>query len=72
MRRQRGHRKFEKEDPLKNWIPKTTLGKKVMSGEITSIEQVYDLNMPILEPEIVDKLVPNVQEEVLNIKMVQR
>ncbi len=56
----------------KEWIPKTKLGKLVKSGEITSLEQVYERNLPILEPEIIDYLVPNLKEEVLQIKMVQR
>ena len=54
------------------WIPKTTLGKKVLAGDITSLEEIYEKNIAILEPEIVDKLVPNLQEDVLKIRMVQR
>jgi len=72
QRRQGNRRKFEKEDPLKNWVPKTKLGKMVMNGEITSVEQIYERNLAILEPEIIDKLVPNMQDQVLHITMVQR
>ncbi len=54
------------------WTPKTSLGKKVVAGEITSMEQIYEKNMAILEPQIVDKLVPNLQENVLKIRTVQR
>lgn len=56
----------------REWIPKTKLGKLVKSGDITSIEQIYEKNLSILEPEIVDVLVPNIEDEVLKIKMVQR
>jgi small subunit ribosomal protein S5 len=56
----------------KEWIPKTKLGKLVKGGDITSIEQIYEKNLSILEPEIVDTLVPNIEDEVLKIKMVQR
>lgn len=62
--------KIEKQQ--QKWVPRTELGKKVLSGEITDMEQIYEKNLPILEPEIVDMLVPNLQDEVLNIKMVQR
>lgn len=50
----------------------TELGKKVLSGEVSSLEQVYSLNLPILEPQISDRLVPNLEEEILQIKTVQR
>jgi small subunit ribosomal protein S5 len=60
------------EDKSLNWIPKTTLGKKVLAGDITGLEQIYEKNLAILEPEIVDKLVPGLKEEVLNIRTVQR
>jgi small subunit ribosomal protein S5 len=57
---------------VKEWIPKTSLGKAVRAGEITSMEQVYEKNIAILEPEILDTLVPGLHEEVLKVKMVQR
>ncbi len=43
---------FEKE----TWKPKTSLGMKVKSGEITSLDYVLDKRIKILEPEIVDAL----------------
>ncbi len=54
------------------WKPRTKLGKMVESGEITNMEQIYEKGLPILEHEIVDRLVPNIKEEVLSVKMVQR
>jgi small subunit ribosomal protein S5 len=62
----------EEEKEEAEWVPKTELGKKVMSGEVSSLEQVYSLNLPILEPQISDRLVPNLEEEILQIKTVQR
>lgn len=61
-----------KEDTLSKWVPKTTLGQKVKNGEITSLEEIYKADLPILEPEIIDTLVPNLQEELLQLKTVQR
>jgi small subunit ribosomal protein S5 len=59
-------------EEVKTWIPKTTLGKKIAAGEITNMEQVYEKNLAILEPEITDRLVPNLQDSVINIRTVQR
>lgn len=63
---------MRRNEPIVEWVPKTDLGKKVLAGEITGLEEVYEKNLAILEPEIVDRLVPNLQEEVLKIRMVQR
>lgn len=54
------------------WVPKTTLGKKVQSGEITSYDQILDAGTRVLEPQIVDALLPELREEVLEIKSTQR
>ncbi len=59
-------------DKLVEWVPKTRTGKMVQSGDITSLEEIYKKNLPVLEPEIIDVLVPDIKEEVLNIKAVQR
>ncbi|HEC88691.1 MAG TPA: 30S ribosomal protein S5 [Thermoplasmata archaeon] len=54
------------------WIPKTRLGKMVMSGEITSMGQVLRSGLPIREVEIVDMLLPELEDEVIDVNMVQR
>lgn len=41
-----------------DWTPKTEIGKKVKAGEITDIDQILDNGLVILEPEIVDSLIP--------------
>src|SRR3989338_1211880 len=52
---------FEKEA----WKPKTSLGMKIKSGEVTSIDYILDKRIKILEPEIVDALVPNLTTDLL-------
>ncbi len=47
------------------WNPKTTIGKKVKSGEITKIDEILDNGLKILEPEIIDALLPNLKIELL-------
>ncbi|MBN1792332.1 30S ribosomal protein S5 [Candidatus Woesearchaeota archaeon] len=48
--------KTEKTPDFANWKPKTELGKKVKDREITSIDEILDQTMRILEPEITDSL----------------
>lgn len=60
------------EEDLALWVPKTDLGKRVHGGEITSIHEVIRLNTPIKEVEVVNKLLPELEEEILNVGRVQR
>ena len=46
---------------IDSWHPKTEVGKKVKSGEIKDINQLFDKQIPILEQEIVDVLLPNME-----------
>ncbi len=57
---------------MPEWVPKTRLGQMVANGEITSLEEIYNKNLAILEPEIVDLLVPNLDHEILQKNSVQR
>ncbi|RLG19415.1 30S ribosomal protein S5 [Candidatus Micrarchaeota archaeon] len=54
------------------WNPRTEIGKKVMSNEITSIDQILESGKTIREHQIVDKLLPNTFHETLEIKNTQR
>jgi small subunit ribosomal protein S5 len=54
------------------WEPRTRLGRKVRDEEITSMEAALNSGLPVKEPELVDQLLPNVNDEVLDINMVQR
>ena len=54
------------------WIPKTRLGKMIQEGRITSIEEIFMGGMQLREPQIVDALLPDLQEEVININLVQK
>ena len=52
---------FEKE----SWKPRTSLGIKVKNSEVTSIDYALDKRTRILEPEIVDILLPNLTTDLL-------
>jgi small subunit ribosomal protein S5 len=54
------------------WVPKTRLGKLVAEGKIKTIEEAIETGLPIKEFQIIDRLVPDLVDEVLDINMVQR
>ncbi|ARS88549.1 30S ribosomal protein S5 [Natrarchaeobaculum aegyptiacum] len=54
------------------WEPVTRLGRKVQEGEIDSMDVALNSGLPLKEPEIVDQLLPGLDDEVLDINMVQR
>lgn len=60
------------EDGAEFWEPETRLGMMVKNGEITTIKEALATGLPIREPEIVDILLPNLEDEVLDVNMVQR
>jgi small subunit ribosomal protein S5 len=60
------------EERVEAWMPRTKLGKMVQAGHVTSIEEIFAEGMKIREPEIVDVLLPELQEEVININLVQK
>jgi small subunit ribosomal protein S5 len=54
------------------WEPRTRLGKQVVEGEIDSMTEALNSGLPLKESEVVDQLVPDLEDEVLDINMVQR
>ncbi len=54
------------------WTPKTKLGKLVRSGEINTIKDALNSGLPLRETEIIDSLLPEVEDEVIDVNMVQR
>ncbi|HVL49499.1 MAG TPA: 30S ribosomal protein S5 [Candidatus Thermoplasmatota archaeon] len=67
-----GHRRDDDRRDPRDWVPKTELGRRVKTGAITSMSQALRTGLPLREPEIVDILVPNVEDDVIDVNMVQR
>jgi len=67
----RGGRR-DKSENLEQWVPKTRLGKMIQEGRVTSIEDVFMGGLQVREPQILDALIPDLQEEVININLVQK
>ncbi|MFW6153495.1 MAG: 30S ribosomal protein S5 [Halobacteriota archaeon] len=57
---------------MDGWVPKTRLGRMVQAGEIETMEEALRSGLPLKEPEVTDQLLPNLDDEVLDINMVQR
>ncbi len=60
-----------KELPKDDWLPKTELGKKVKAGEITSIDEIFEKDLPLREAEIVDHLL-QLEELTVDLKKTAR
>ena len=63
---------LERKTPTEEWTPRTWLGRQVKEGKITSIDDIFAMSYRIKESQIVDILLPDMKEEVVEIKMVQK
>jgi len=53
------------EEELARWTPRTNLGKAVSKGEITDVNKILEEGMKIKEFQIVDKLIPDLESELV-------
>ena len=54
------------------WVPKTSIGKQVISGEINSMEEILSKGLRIQEAGIVKKLLPDLKTEVIDVGIIQK
>ncbi len=52
--------------------PKTQLGHLVKEGKITDIDEIFEKGLSIMELGIVDTLLPDLEEEVMDVNLVQK
>ncbi|MEM4598351.1 MAG: 30S ribosomal protein S5 [Candidatus Diapherotrites archaeon] len=57
---------------LEQWVPKTSLGRDVLSGKVKSLEEILLSNRRIMEAEIVDYLEPNMESAVVDVQKTAR
>jgi len=63
-------RRYQK--PEEVWIPKTSIGKRVVAGEINSLEEILSQGLRIQEAGIVKKLLPDLKTEVIDVGIIQK
>ena len=56
----------------KEWVPRTKLGRLILEGKIVSMDEVFAQGYRIQEAEVVDRLLPNLRQEVLDMGIVQK
>jgi small subunit ribosomal protein S5 len=71
-RRRRRPRRPRRREVSETWVPKTSLGRMIQEGRISSMEEIFVEGLKIREPEIVNLLLPDLQEEVIDINLVQK
>ncbi len=68
--------RYRKEDEVKfdpaGWTPRTKIGEMVKSKQIVTLEQIFEGGKPIKEVEIVDALLPNLENKIIEVASVQR
>ena len=64
-------KRYERKDE-EVWIPKTGLGKKIVAGQITSMEEILANGYRIQEAGIIKKLLPDLKSEVIDVGIVQK
>ncbi len=72
QRRYNQRRDEEVKPDLSAWKPKTKIGMMVKNGEITTLEQIFAFGKPVKEVEIIDSLLPTLEDKVIEIASVQR
>lgn len=59
-------------DEAAEWEPTTKLGRMVKEEKITSLSEVFAKDLPIMEERIINHFLPELEEEVIDINLVQR
>jgi len=63
-------RRYQKVEEV--WIPRTSIGKRVVAGEINSMEEILSQGLRIQEAGIVKKLLPDLKTEVIDVGIIQK
>ena len=57
----------ELREQARGWLPKTSLGQRVIKGEFKTIDDLLRTGELIMEPEIIDYLVPDLKSDIVYI-----
>ena len=67
-----GGRPGNRRDAEEIWVPKTSLGRRVNSGDITSLETIIEQGLRVQEAGIIKKLLPDLDTEVVDVGIIQK
>ena len=67
-----GQQRRRRQEEEEVWIPKTSIGKRVIVGEINSMEEILSKGLRIQEAGIVKKLLPDLKTEVIDVGIIQK
>jgi len=67
-----GRRGGRRDGEEKGWVPVTKLGRLVKAGRISTVEEIFLHSLPVKEFQIIDTLLPDLKDEVMKIKPVQK
>jgi small subunit ribosomal protein S5 len=59
------YRRGRDEREQRVWVPKTELGKAVFGGSVATLDEIFRKGEKIKEPEIVDRLMPDLRSELI-------
>lgn len=57
---------------IEEWQPKTKVGRLVKEGKIVTLDELFQKNYSITEPEIIKILMPEIEERILYVGIVQK
>lgn len=60
-------RNNDEQRSLEDWKPKSRLGKEIFSGKKITIDEIFEKGIEIVEPQIVDMLLPDIKSEIIMI-----
>lgn len=66
------NRPGNRRDTEEVWVPRTALGKRVNSGDITSLETIIEQGLRVQEAGIIKKLLPDLDTEVVDVGIIQK
>ena len=72
LRNSSGPPRRRRQEEEEVWIPKTSIGKRVLAGEINSMEEILSKGLRIQEAGIVKKLLPDLKTEVIDVGIIQK
>ncbi len=55
-----------------DWVPKTSVGKMVRAGEVSGMDDFFSRGLKVMEPEIVDILIPELLDKEVDLKKTAR